>query len=180
MKLKFISTTIFRETPKVTFFDAGIESTNGCDVVIHSGEAISPPNDFKNEQYYVHYHQIDHNLVITGERKFVLINPFWDEPHHVIYLNRSMGALEIPIGTYHRSISGKEGSIVLNQPKRDKFFDPSKEFIPQKLDKINLIKARTSPPVYWIYENKKLKRVFFNPLERKIKTLVWNEKKYIP
>ena len=41
-----------------------------------------------------------------------------------------MGALEIPIGTYHRSISGKEGSIVLNQPKRDKFFDPAKEFIP--------------------------------------------------
>ena len=58
--------------------------------------------------------------------KIILINPSWDEPHHVIYLNRPMGALEIPIGTYHRSISGKEGSIVLNQPKRDKFFDPSK------------------------------------------------------
>ena len=39
MKLNFSPTTIFRETPKVTFFDAGIESTNGCDVVIHSGEA---------------------------------------------------------------------------------------------------------------------------------------------
>ena len=95
-------------------------------------------------------------------------------------LNRSMGALEIPVGTYHRSISGKEGSIVLNQPKRDKFFDPSKEFTPQKLDKINLIKARKSPPVYWIYENNKIKRVNFNPLERKVKTLVWNEKTYIP
>merc|ERR1711912_197163 len=116
-------------------FDAGIDISNGSDVVIHSGEAISPPDDLKEEQYYVHNHQIDHNLVITGESKFVLINPSWDEPHHVIYLNRSMGALEIPIGTYHRSISGKEGSIVLNQPKRDKFFDPSKEFTPQKLDK---------------------------------------------
>jgi len=42
-----------------------------------------------------------------------------------------MGALEIPIGTYNRSISGKQGSIVLNQPKRDKFLDPSKEFTPQ-------------------------------------------------
>ena len=106
MELKFCPTTIFRETPKVTFFDAGIELTNGCDVVIHSEEAISPPDDFKDEQYYVHNHQIDYNLVITGERTFVLINPAWDEPHHVIYLNRSMGALEIPIGTYHRSISG--------------------------------------------------------------------------
>ena len=28
------------------------------------------------------------------------------------HLNRSMGALEIPMGTYHRSISGKEGSLV--------------------------------------------------------------------
>ena len=172
MKLKFCPTTIFRETPKVTFFDAGIESTNGCDVVIHSGEAISPPDKFKEEQYYVHYHQIDHNLVINGERKFVLINPLWDEPHHVIYLNRSMGALEIPIGTYHRSISGKEGSIVLNQSIRDKLFNSAKEFVPKKLDKKSLIKARKSQPVYWIYENNKIKRVYFNPLERKVKTLV--------
>ena len=171
MEFKFYPTTIFRETPKVTFFDAGIVSTNGCDVVIHSGEAISPPDEFKDEQYYVHNHQIDHNLVITGERKFILINPTWDEPHHVIYLNRSMGALEIPRGTYHRSISGKGGSIVLNQTIRDEFFEHAKEFVPQKLDKISLIKARKSPPVYWIYENNQIKRFGFNPLERKIKTL---------
>ena len=171
MKLKFMPTIIFRETPKVTFFDAGLEASNGCDVVIHSEEAISPPDDFKDEQYYVHNHQIDHNLVITGKRTFVLINPEWDKPHHVIYLNRAMGALEIPIGTYHRSISGKEGSIVLNQPIRDKFFDKAKEFIPRKLDKVSLIKARRSSPVYWIWENDQIKRVLFNPLERKVKTL---------
>ena len=175
MKLKFLPTTIFRETPKVTFFDASLEASNGCDVVIHSEEAVSPPDDFKDEQYYVHNHQIDHNLVITGERKFILINPSWDEPHHVIYLNRYMGALEIPIGTYHRSISGKEGSIVLNQPKRDGFFDQAKEFIPQKLDTKSLIKARKSSPVYWIYENNQIKRVSFNPFERKIKNLAWYE-----
>ena len=172
MELKFCPSTIFRETPKVTFFDAGIDSSNGCDVVIHSGEAVSPPNDYKNEQYYVHNHQIDHNLVLTGERTFILINPSWDEPHHVIFLNRSMGALEIPIGTYHRSISGKEGSIVLNQPKRDNFFDSAKEFIPQKLDKISLIRARKSPPIYGIYENNKIKRFSSNPLEKKVKTLI--------
>ena len=83
-----------------------------------------------------------------------------------------MGALEIPIGTYHRSISGKEGSIVLNQPRRDESFDPSKEFIPQKLDKVSLIKARKSPPVYWIWENDQIKRVRFNPFKRKVKTLI--------
>ena len=170
MELKFYSTTIFRETPKVTFFDAGLVASNGCDVVIHSKEAISPPDDFKDEQYYVHEHQIDHNLVITGERKFILINPSWDEPHHVIYLNRTMGALEIPIGTYHRSISGREGSIVLNQPIRNKFFDSAKEFVPKKLDKTSLIKARNSQPVYWIYENNKIKRFSFDPHEQKVKT----------
>ena len=160
MELRFFPITVFRQTPKVTFFDAGIDKSNGSDVVIHSGEAISPPDDLQNEQYYVHYHQIDHNLVIKGERKFVLINPSWDEPHHVIYLNRSMGALEIPIGTYHRSISGKEGSIVLNQPKRDKFFDSAKEFSPQKLDKISLVKARNSKPVFWVTKIIKLKDFF--------------------
>ena len=58
MNLKFMPITIFRETPKVIFFDAGLEKSNGCDVVIHSEEAISPPDDFKDEQYYVHNHQI--------------------------------------------------------------------------------------------------------------------------
>ena len=168
MKLKFFPITIFRETPKVTFFDSGVEGSNGCDVVIHSEEAISPPNDFNDEQYYVHNHQIDHNLVLTGERKFILINPTWDEPHHVIYLNREMGALEIPIGTYHRSISGKEGSVVLNQPIRDKFFDPAKEFTPQKLNTLELIKARKSRPVYWVLENYQIKRLGFNPSEKKL------------
>ena len=172
MKLKFVPINIFRETPKVTFFDAGVEASNGCDVVIHSEEAISPPDDFKDEQYYVHNHQTDHNLVIKGERKFILINPLWDEPHHVIYLNRLMGALEIPTGTYHRSVSGKKGSIVLNQPNRDKYFDPEKEFIPQKLDKITLINARKKRPVYWIFENSQIKKITFNPLERKVKITI--------
>ena len=90
-----------------------------------------------------------------------------DEPHHVIYLKRSMGALEIPIGTYHRSISGKKGSIVLNQPIRDRFFDPKKEFIPQRLNKLSLIKARKSAPVYWIWENDQIKKLMFNPLVKK-------------
>ena len=90
MKLRFFPTTIFRETPKVTFFDAGLEASNGCDVVIHSKKAISPPDDFKDEQYYVHNHQIDHNLVITGERTFVLVNPEWDKPHPVSYTHLTL------------------------------------------------------------------------------------------
>ena len=49
MELRFIPINIFRETHKVTFFDAGIVTSNGSDVVIHSGEAISPPDDLKDE-----------------------------------------------------------------------------------------------------------------------------------
>ncbi len=172
MELKFYPTTIFRETPKVTFFDAGIDSSNGCDVVVHLGEAISPPNDSEDEQYYVHNHQIDHNLVISGKRKFILINPTWAQPHHVIYLNRNMGALKIPIGTYHRSISDKEGSIVLNQPKRDKYFDPNKEFVPQKLEQLKLINARKSPPVYWIFKNNQIQKLLLEPSGEKTAKLI--------
>ena len=171
MKLNFVPVNIFRETPEVTFLDASVEGSNGSDVVIHRGGATSPPDLNGFEQYYVHHHQTDNNLVLEGDRTFTLLNPLWDEPHHIIYLHRFMGALQIPIGTFHRSISGKEGSIVLNQPIRDKFFDPKKDFIPQKLDQISLIKARKTPPVYWVWENDQIKRVRFNPLERKIKTL---------
>ena len=49
MELKFFPINVFRETPKVKFFDAGIDTTNGSDVVIHSEEAISPPDVFKDE-----------------------------------------------------------------------------------------------------------------------------------
>ena len=114
MRLTFFPIHVFRETHQVSFFDAGVEGSNASDVVIHHGNAISPPNDRECEQFYIHRHQIDHNLVIKGSRIFTLVNPEWDELHHIIYLNRAMGALQNPIGTFHRSISIKDGNIVLN------------------------------------------------------------------
>ena len=168
MHLEFTPIQIFRETPQVTFFDAGVRASNGCDVVMHSGSAVSPTNDFEHEQYYVHQYQIDHNLVLEGKRKFTLINPSWDEPHHIIFLKRGMGALQIPIGTYHRSVSGKEGSIVINQSIRKKGFTPQKEFIPVSLrDRTDLIKAKATKPIFWVYKNTKIKRIKLNPLELK-------------
>ena len=98
--------------------------------------------------------------MIEGSRKFTLINPKWDEPHHVIFLNRAMGALQIPIGTYHRSESGKEGSIVLNQATRDDMFDQRKEFSPVSLrSNKQLRQAKQAYPVYWIWEKERIKRV---------------------
>ncbi len=158
--LNFVPTHVFRETPKVTFFDAGIKGSNGSDVVIHYGSAFSPPNDEDFEQYYIHHHQIDHNLVLHGSRTFTLLNPEWDEPHHVIHLNQKMGALQIPTGTYHRSVSGTEGSIVLNQAVRGSDFASSKEFLPVSLrDRADLRKAKESEPIYWIWDDGRIRRL---------------------
>ena len=49
----------------------------------------------------------------------------WAAPYN-FFLNRAMGALQIPTGTYHRSESGEEDSIVLNQTTIDALFDQKK------------------------------------------------------
>ena len=153
MRLHFVPIHVFRETPSVTFFDAGITGSNGTDVVCHSGSATSPPDLNGSEQYYVHQHQVDHNLVIEGARVFTLLNPAWSQPHHVIHLVRSMGAIQIPVGTYHRSMSGDEGSVVLNQSVRDPSFDYSTEFIPVRLeDDESLLRARSASPWIWSWK----------------------------
>ena len=160
MELNFVPVNIFRETPEVTFLGASVKGSNGSDVVIHRGGATSPPDLNCFEQYYVHHHQIDNNLVIEGDRTFTLLNPLWDEPHHIVYLHRFMGALEIPIGTFHRSISGKNGSIVINQAIRDEQFEASSEFNPINIEnRIDLQKAKSKEPIIWLWENGEIKRI---------------------
>ena len=74
-----------------------------------------------------------------------------------------MGALKIPIGTYHRSESGHECSIVLNQATRDSDFDPKKEFLPVSLkSNKELRNASEVKPVYWIWKDNTIKRIAFN------------------
>ena len=160
MELKFIPINIFRETPQVTFLDASVKGSNGSDVVIHRGGATSPPDLNGFEQYYVHYHQIDNNLVLEGDRTFTLLNPLWDEPHHIIYLNRSMGALQIPIGTFHKSISGKNGSVVINQAIRDEQFESSVEFDPISVkNRADLQKARSVDPIVWFWKDGRINSI---------------------
>ena len=45
-------------------------------------------------------------------------------------LTPETGALEIPPGCYHRSVSCSEGSILLNHAVRDEEYDETKEFFP--------------------------------------------------
>ena len=110
----------FRDTKDVRFFDISINNSNFRDLVIHSGPAVSPPNDNKkNMQFYIHHNQEDNLLAISGGRTFFLVNFGWEYPFYKVRLESCGLLLKIPRGTYHRSISDKNGSIVLNQAVRD-------------------------------------------------------------
>ena len=129
--VEFRKHRVFRETQDVIFYDISVEESNASDLVIHEGPAISPPNDAVGaKQFYIHYHQVDNNRVVSGERTFELVNRDWKYPYHIVHLNRTSGALVIPTNTYHRSISGENGSIVINQAIRDDLFRPELEFVP--------------------------------------------------
>ena len=98
---------------------------------MHNGPALSPPNDCVGaKQFYVHSYQDDYNRVVSGQRTFELVNYEWRYPYHIVNLNVHNGALIIPRGTFHRSTSGEDGSIVINQAKRYDGFDSTTEFIP--------------------------------------------------
>ena len=147
-EVNFKKHRVFRETESVVFYDISVEESNAQDLVVHTGAAISPPDDIVGaKQFYIHYHQTDHNRVLSGLRTFELVNPSWRYPYHIVHLNRSSGALVIPIGTYHRSISGEEGSIVINQAIRDDEFNPETEFIP--------VSAAQDPELYRILAHEK-------------------------
>ena len=129
--VEFRKHRVFRETDDVIFYDISVEKSNASDLVIHTGSAISPPDDVVGaKQFYIHKHQTDHNRVVSGERTFELVNYKWKYPYHIVHLNVQSGALRIPTYTYHRSVSGDTGSIVINQAVRDDDFDDKYEFIP--------------------------------------------------
>jgi len=91
--------------------------------VVREGLAISPPDNGHFHQFYVHRHQIDSNLVVSGSRCLrELLDLGWDLSHHMVFLERNMGALCVPVDTYHRSVSVDRGSLVLNQSLRDAQF----------------------------------------------------------
>ena len=122
---------VFKETDSVIFYDITVEESNASDLVVHEGAAVSPPDDFAGaKQFYIHSFQDDYNRVVSGTRTFELINLQWKCPYHIVRLDRSHGALFIPRGTFHRSVSGEDGSIVINQAHRYDGFDASAEFYP--------------------------------------------------
>ncbi|MFQ3616825.1 MAG: redox protein [Cyanobacteriota bacterium] len=114
-----ISYRKFRDTPSVRFFDITIANSNARDLVFHDGPAISPNNsDDGHWQFYMHPNQEDNLLALSGGRTFYLVNFSWDYPFHIVRLESNGKILRIPPGTFHRSVSDPDGSLVLNQAVR--------------------------------------------------------------
>ena len=132
-EVNYSEARIFRQTPSVYFADVWIEGQNGLDVVTHHGAAVSPPYDEAGrKQFYVHSYQIDYNRVLHGERVFELVYP--DGTHAYVHLTPETGALEIPAGVYHRSVSCPSGSVLINQAVRSPGYSEATEFVPVAVD----------------------------------------------
>lgn len=141
--IKLTPERTFRQTAGVHFADIGVPGSNGIDLVEHTGPSVSPPDRDRQPQWYVHAHQVDNNRVLHGQRLFELFNPHWNDKHWFVFLTPGSGAMEIPVGCYHRSYSGKEGSLLLNHAIRTKDYDESTEFIPRLVPE-----ADEYPPSY--------------------------------
>lgn len=117
---EMVSYKKFRDTPSVRFFDITVPESNVRDLVVHQGPAISPPDSDRGYwQFYLHPHQEDNLLAIAGGRTFYLVNFTWNYPYHIVRLETDREILRIPRGTFHRSVSDKNGSTVMNQAVRD-------------------------------------------------------------
>lgn len=119
----------FRDTPQVRFFDITIQNSNARDLVFHDGPAVSPNNDTDDFwQFYMHSHQEDNLMALSGGRTFYLVNFQWAHPYHMVRVETGGEILRIPPGTFHRSISDPGGSLVINQAVRDSATTIEREF----------------------------------------------------
>jgi hypothetical protein len=143
---QFIPYKRFRDTPSVRFFDVTIPRSNARDLVAHLGPAVSPPDatDSGAWQFYLHPHQDDNLLAASGGRTFYLINLAWEQPFHTVRLEHGGDILTIPRGTFHRSLSDPDGSVVLNQAIRDPGVCIDREFRVYDSSKIPKLSQLTS------------------------------------
>jgi hypothetical protein len=136
----------FRDTPSVRFFDITVPTSNKRDLVVHSGPAVSPPDcqESGSWQFYLHPHQEDNLLAMHGGRTFFLVNLGWNYPYHIVRLDCGGDILRIPPGTFHRSVSDPDGSLVLNQAVREEGASVVREFRVYNSNRIPRLFAVTS------------------------------------
>ncbi|MDA0265607.1 MAG: redox protein [Cyanobacteria bacterium] len=119
----------FRDTPSVQFFDITVTDSNARDLVFHQGPAVSPNNDARKAwRFYLHPNQQDNLLTVSGGRTFHLVNFTWAYPFHEVRLEANRFILQIPPGTFHRSVSDPKGSLVINQAVRTEAATVESEF----------------------------------------------------
>jgi len=119
----------FRDTPSVQFFDITVRNSNARDLVFHDGPAVSPNNSPEgNWQFYLHPNQEDNLLAVSGGRTFFLVNFAWQYPFHEVRLEANCHILRLPPGTFHRSVSDLDGSLVINQAVRSERATVQSEF----------------------------------------------------
>jgi len=140
----------FRDTPAVRFFDITVPTSNARDLVVHSGPAVSPPDDPESGawQFYLHPHQEDNLLALQGGRTFFLVNLGWNYPFHIVRLDSGGDILRIPPGTFHRSVSDPDGSLVLNQAVREEGASVLREFRvynSARIPRLFAVTSRTAP-----------------------------------
>ena len=84
-EIEFVKHQVFRETTDVIFYDISVKNNNATDLVEHAMfRVVSPPDEYDGiKQFYIHYHQVDHNRVLSGDRTFELVNPKWSDPYHI-------------------------------------------------------------------------------------------------
>ena len=147
---ELIPYTRFRDTPSVRFFDVTIPDSNARDLVVHRGPAVSPPDAEESGawQFYLHPHQDDNLLAASGGRTFYLVNLAWAQPFHIVRLESGGDILHIPRGTFHRSLSDPDGSVVLNQAIREPGVCVEREFRVYNSSKIPKLYAVTSNVVF--------------------------------
>jgi hypothetical protein len=147
---ELISYEKFRNTPGVKFFDITIADSNARDLVVHDGPAVSPNNTENGAwQFYLHPHQEDNLLALSGGRTFYLVNFDWEYPFHMVRLEANGDILRLPPGTFHRSVSDPKGSIVLNQAVRDEVATIEGEFRvynSTKIPRLMQVTSQTAPP----------------------------------
>jgi len=137
-EVEFKKHRVFRETQDVIFYDISVDESNAADLVVHTGAAISPPDDTVGaKQFYLHEYQDDYNRVVSGERTFELINFDWKYRYHIVHLNRQSGAVVIPRNTYHRSISGENGSIAMVKSGKNSSSSTEFFFVTNKIPELD-------------------------------------------
>ena len=81
-----------------------------------------------NDIAAVEFHPAMLALALHGGRTFYLVNFGWNYPYHIVRLETGGDILRIPPGTFHRSVSDSDGSVVLNQAVRDEGASVVREF----------------------------------------------------